>query len=71
MAWMRENDRESASAYDRPDISKTWRRKDGSLLRPPEPETYKISLTRDQSQALKALAKAEGVLGRAELPGRP
>ena len=51
----------SASAYDRPDISKTWRRKDGSLLRPPEPETYKISLTRAQSQALKALAKAEGV----------
>ena len=41
--------------------AKMWRRKDGSLLRPPEPETYMISLTRDQSQALKALAEAEGV----------
>ena len=39
--------------------AKMWRRKDGSLLRPPEPEAYMISLTRDQSQALKALAEAE------------
>ena len=59
--WLREEGRKSASAYDKPDTAKTWRRKDGSLLRPPEPETYMISLTRDQSQALKALAEAERV----------
>ena len=37
--------------------AKTWRRKDGSLLRPPEPETYMISITRDQSQAARPLPK--------------
>jgi hypothetical protein len=41
--------------------AKMWRRKDGSLIRPPEPETYMISITCDQSRALKALAEAEGV----------
>jgi hypothetical protein len=34
-----------------------WMRKDGSLLRPPEPETYMILLTRDQSQRSKPSPK--------------
>jgi hypothetical protein len=56
--WMRDDD---GPGHREPDTAKTWRRKDGTLVRRPEPEQYMISLTHDQSHALKAMAKAEGV----------